>query len=236
MAISTVIHTNQHSIDRVLAAGLPVILIFWQRSQPVPPALDSALDRMAEQFSGKALLAKIDADAEPGLVQRFPVTTLPGVICVKAGQVETTLGGSIGEQELRSWLSYLTGSGPRPIAAHAQSKARPEASHPVVVTDANFQQVVAGALPLLVDFWAPWCGPCRAVAPAIEQLAQEFQGRATVGKMNVDENPRTPQRFGIQGIPTLLLFKDGQVVQRLVGAQPLQVMQRALEGVVTGKE
>ncbi len=86
------------------------------------------------------------------------------------------------------------------------------------VTDANFESLVTKAsTPVLVDFWAEWCGPCRRLTPTVEALAKEFSGKVTVGKMNVDENPVIPGRFSIRGIPTLLLFKQGQVVESVVG-------------------
>ena len=83
-------------------------------------------------------------------------------------------------------------------------------------------------LPVLVDFWAEWCGPCRMIAPSLEQLAQEFAGRAVVAKLNIDQNPRTPQRFGIMSIPTLYIFKNGRVIDQIVGAQPLPALRQWL--------
>jgi thioredoxin 1 len=88
--------------------------------------------------------------------------------------------------------------------------------------------MVDGDLPVLVDFWAEWCGPCRMIAPSLEQLAQEFTGRAVVAKLNIDQNPRTPQKFGIMSIPTLYIFKNGRVVDKIVGAQPLPALRQWL--------
>ena len=89
-----------------------------------------------------------------------------------------------------------------------------------IITDANFAEIINTDQPVLVDFWATWCGPCRALAPVVDELAHEFAGKAVVGKCNVDDCDDLPMNFGIRSIPTLLFFKNGQVVDRIVGAAP----------------
>jgi thioredoxin len=95
----------------------------------------------------------------------------------------------------------------------------------VAVTEQSFDnEVVKSSIPVLVDFWAAWCGPCRAVAPTVEELATEYTGKLKVVKVDVDENPEVSGRYGVQSIPTLLVFKGGEVVERMVGAYPKAVL------------
>jgi thioredoxin 2 len=105
---------------------------------------------------------------------------------------------------------------------------------PVTVSDATFAaEVERSPLPVLVDMWAPWCGPCRTVGPIVDQIAAELAGRLKVAKMNVDDNPATSSRFGVRSIPTLLVFKDGREVDRIVGAQPKAAIVSRLERQVS---
>ncbi len=107
------------------------------------------------------------------------------------------------------------------------------AKNVVNVTDQEFEQVVlASETPVLVDFWAPWCGPCRAVAPILEDIAQEYAGKVTVAKVNTDEEQRYAEQFGISSIPTLIIFKGGQEVDRIVGAGPKSVYTKRLSAVL----
>lgn len=99
----------------------------------------------------------------------------------------------------------------------------------VVFTDQNFESEVLGSgQPVLVDFWAPWCGPCRMLGPVIEELADEFEGQVRVGKLNVDENPEMAQQFGVRAIPTMLFFEGGRVVDQIVGAMPKAALRAKL--------
>ncbi len=103
-----------------------------------------------------------------------------------------------------------------------------------VFTDGNFKTEVLGAKePVLVDFWAEWCGPCRMVGPIVEKLAQDYSGRLKVGKINVDENSETPAQYGVQGIPTIIFFKGGEEKKRIVGYQPEEKLKTAVDCVLT---
>jgi len=106
-------------------------------------------------------------------------------------------------------------------------------SKPVEVNDSNFDQMVLQSkTPVLVDFWAAWCGPCRMVAPVVEELAGEYQGKVNMVKLNVDENPKTASQYGIMSIPTLLIFKNGAPVSNIVGFRPKAELKRSLDAVL----
>jgi thioredoxin 1 len=102
--------------------------------------------------------------------------------------------------------------------------------HPVEFTDANFEQeVLKSDVPVLVDFWAVWCGPCKMIAPFVEELAGEYEGKAKVGKVDVDNNPDISVKYGIRSIPTLLIFRDGKIVDQIIGAVPKQALAQKLD-------
>ncbi len=106
-------------------------------------------------------------------------------------------------------------------------------AHPVEITDATFEEeVVKSDTPVVVDFWAEWCGPCKMIAPIVEELAGEYEGKVKFTKMDVDSNPQTPMQFGIRGIPTLLIFNSGKAVDQVVGAVPKSMLKKRVDEVL----
>lgn len=97
------------------------------------------------------------------------------------------------------------------------------------IGDADFDNVLNGGKPVFVDFWAPWCGPCRIVGPIVEDLAPSYDGKAVIAKLNVDDNPMVAQRYGVTSIPTMMMFKDGKLVDRMVGAAPKGALQQFID-------
>src|SRR5688572_27642874 len=120
-------------------------------------------------------------------------------------------------------------SGQEPVCGRCKDPLSSTAK-PLIVTDATFaEQVERSQLPVLLDLWAAWCGPCRTLAPTIDQLAQELAGRVRVAKLNIDENPMAAQRYGVRSIPTLLLLRGGREIDRIVGVQPRPEIMRRLQ-------
>jgi len=218
----TPLHTNDQSIDRVLHTGLPVALVVWRGT--LDGSLDETLRQIAKNDAGRLLVAKLDADANPQTAKRVS-GSLPALITFRDGQ-EVARAGGITSATIREHVDFLLGRGPRPQERPAASQpAQGAAAHAparlIAVSDASFQQeVLESDLPVLVDLWAPWCGPCHMIAPVVEKLAGEYAGRLKVAKLNVDENPATANAYHVQGIPTLLIFRNGRVVDRIVGATP----------------
>ncbi|MDR2057630.1 MAG: thioredoxin [Dysgonamonadaceae bacterium] len=101
-----------------------------------------------------------------------------------------------------------------------------------VITDANFNELVKGDKPVVVDFWAEWCGPCRMISPFVEELAKEYEGKVFIGKMNVDENEEIPAEFGIRNIPSILFFKEGKLVDKVIGAASKDALEEKIKALL----
>jgi thioredoxin 1 len=231
----TPIVSNDQSFDRVLKAGLPVAALFWNGSK-LDSGIENELNLIARAEAGKLLVVKIKTADNPDLTRRYDLRGGVTLITLRESK-ELTRVENPTPGVLREHVNYLLGRGPQPAAPAAEPRPSYDtgsrsstppagssyaaAAKPVTTTDASFaRDVMQSPIPVVVDFWAPWCGSCRMVAPVLEKMAAEYGGRLRIVKLNVDENPQTGMQYQVQGIPTMLFVKNGQVVNRVVGALP----------------
>jgi len=147
------------------------------------------------------------------------------IICPACGTTNR-----VPREKLEQGLKAVCGRCKAPLPVASTTGQGTCSMQPLTITDANFSaEVESSSVPVLLDMWAPWCGPCRMVAPVIDQLATEMDGRVRVAKLNIDENPITSERFAIRSIPALLVLEGGREVDRIVGVQPKQEIVRRLE-------
>jgi len=246
----TPIKTNDQSINRVLAAGFPVALVFLRGT--ATDSLGQSMDRLAHMYAGRLLVVQMQIGDNPESTRRFEVNHPPSLVTLQDGKVRSR-AESIYDSDLEAHVAYLLGEGPEPAPKSAnggingkkkspgKTTHSPEfknsgpspAGNPINVSDANFnQQVLHSLLPVLVDFWAPWCGPCRMTEPILEKLASETVGRLVVAKLNVDENPQTAGSYAVRSIPTMMLMKNGKIIDQWVGALPEPVLRQRLAHVL----
>jgi thioredoxin 1 len=227
-------------------------------SGPTSAALDGTMKALAKQEAGKLLLVQMNVKDSPETARRYNIRSAPAVVGVKNGQVQSQ-AENIDSTELERHARYLLGSGPKPepkaqpqaaaagaagayaggtaggsYGAHTQQQPGTDGhgGQPVTVTDASFEQEVMGSsIPVVVDFWAPWCGPCRMVAPVLDKLAREWNGRVKIAKVNVDENPNIAARYRITGIPTMMVVRSGQIIDQWAGALPEPALRQRLSQV-----
>jgi thioredoxin 1 len=228
----TPINTNDQSVDRVLANPLPVMLIL-NGNGVLNSTINATLEDIARAERGKLLVAKINTSDNPATAQRFAAQNGTALVTWNSGSQQARLDNPTPDQ-VRAAADHLLGRGPKPIQpTPAENGKRAETridGHPITVNESNFeQQVLQSNQPVLVDFWAEWCGPCRMIAPTLDKLAQEYAGKLRIAKLNIDENPHLAQKYRAHSIPLLVLFKDGRPVNQLVGAHPEPNIRRIVD-------
>lgn len=222
----TVLASSDLSLDRVLNAGLPVAIVFYEKE--LPSELRQSMDDLARQVAGKALIITLARNDAPQAISRFSVRQFPTLVTVRDGKIVLSQE-NVRPGDLKPQIAYLLGEGPRPAPpTTTPSAAAPKQTAgqgPLTVNEAAWdREVLKANRPVLVDFWAPWCAPCHMVAPTVDALAREQTQALKVVKVNVDENPGLASRYRAMSIPTMIVIKGGQEVDRWVGALPDQAI------------
>ncbi len=216
-AFDTVLSSSDLSLDRALQAGLPVAMVFYDHD--LPGDVRQAMDDLARRHAGKVLIIMLARSDAPQAMSRFGIRSLPALVTARDGKLVTRQDGAT-PADLHSHITHVLGDGPLPSPRTAALRPEPVKA-PVSVGQANFEwEVLQADRPVLVDFWAPWCAPCRMVAPTVEALAREHADALKVAKVNVDENPGLAARYGAMSIPTMIVMVGGREVDRWVGALP----------------
>jgi thioredoxin 1 len=227
----TPITTNELNLQKVLKQPLPVaVYLFRGREQ----ANEEALSKLAKENVGKLLIARVDVNDSPGVLAQHGSPVLPALVTITGGSVKSK-AEMARPADLRAHIDYLLGRGamPQTRPQAASSGGTNGGGKPIKVTDATFQkEVMQSDLPVFVDFWADWCGPCHMIAPTVDQMASEFAGKVKVVKLNTDENPRTAGQYNIRGIPTFITFKNGKLIRQQSGANP-QLVREMVQQVIS---
>ncbi|MDX1995027.1 MAG: thioredoxin [bacterium] len=233
------ITTDETNLKKVLGQKLPTLLLLFDSRQKNEP-LEDALRREAKKNAGKLLTVRVDVSQNAKVHAEYNNLPTPAIVTITPAGFGTKVKSQAGNArtaDLRAHIDHLLNDAPlakaplpeaKPTAKAASAPAG-KAAH---VNDATFKQtVLKSSQPVLVDFWAAWCGPCQVIAPYIDKAAGDYAGKVKVVKLNVDESQITAQQYNVRSIPTFILFKDGQPVQRFSGASPTQIQQMLQEAV-----
>lgn len=233
-ADTPLIAATSAELNEMLETELPVMLLVWN-GESLRSDLRLELDKVAKEQAGRVLVVKADTSRAPDLSQRF-----------ESGSNNLLVGwhnGEILSRRAKPWGTDVTLLAELLVArapalspeAEAEVKKAIVETKPVKVTDASFKEDVIDysmGTPIVVDFWAEWCGPCRQVAPILDKLAAEFAGQVRVAKVNVDENPGVSQAFRIMSIPTMMFVKSGKIVGQQAGALPEHILRDAFKQLI----
>jgi thioredoxin 1 len=219
---------NDDNFDQlVLEADQPVLVDFYADWCGPCKQFAPTVDQLAADFEGRAIVAKLDVDAAKETARKYRVLSIPTVIIFKDGrEVERFVGGESRERLTEALEDAIQGAGD-------DDGSGGQPAEPPHVSDADFEtKVLKSDQPVLVDFYADWCAPCRTLAPTIARLADEYEGKARVVKLNIDDSPETMLAYGVESVPTLIVFKGGEEFMRFVELTDRKELAKALDAAM----
>jgi len=245
-----VIQTSGRDLDRALAVRYPVVLVFDDPDSSSGRSLELLLEELGREYADRIRVIRVTEQAlDERTALRYGVFWLPTLLFRRHGVEVARVVGQLSAEDLRAHVEFLLGNRSRPprsegpsvhlqksrmAARFATSAPDGDAGAPLDANDASFGDVVLqSAQPVLVDFWAGWCRPCRAIAPEIDELAHTYAGRLRVVKVDTDAAPGSASRYRILSIPTLMLFRDGRPVYRATGAVPKESLRQAIDAALS---
>ncbi|MEO1286764.1 MAG: thioredoxin, partial [Chloroflexota bacterium] len=204
---------DDNNLKKVIQQNKPSLLILYNGVLDKP--LEDAINKEAKKNAGDLLVVRVDTSQNPDTLVRYGEPPLPALITFTDDAKVKSDAEQIRPKDVRDHVKHLLKDKPLPTRTNKNGAV----GHPIIVTDNSFcKEVLKSDVPVLVDFWATWCGPCHQIAPHIEQIAKEYGGKIKVAKMDVDRNRVMPGRYNIQSIPTMIIFEAGQPAARIVGA------------------
>ncbi len=213
------IGTDSNFEELVLKSDRLVLVDFWAEWCQPCLYLSPIIEKIAEEYKDEIKVVKMNVDYTFIIPQKYGISSIPTILFFKNGEVVDKIIGAVPKELIVSKIKkHLKGGG--------------EMGEHLEVTDTEFEEKVLKAdKPVLVDFWAEWCMPCLMIAPYVEEIADKYKDKIYVYKLNVDDNPAVPQKYGIISIPTLLFFKNGEVVDKIIGAVPKNIIEEKVNSI-----
>lgn len=223
--------SNRADLDKALQIDRP-ILLYLSNGDTVRADVKTELEKVARENAGRIQVVKVEADKTPDIAERFEMGKYPLLIGWARGQVVGRRNRPWGT-DIQGMIDVLQDYAPAAPVAATKPVIEKVDNKPVKVTDKTFEkEVMNSKVPVLVDFWADWCGPCKQIAPTLEKLAGEFAGKIRIAKVDVDANPGLQQAFHVQSIPTLMFVKNGKIVGQQAGALPEHTLRSAIQQLI----
>lgn len=224
----TPITTDDNNLKKVLGQKQPAVLVLMDGQKKDAP-LEETMQREAKKHAGELLVVKVDARANPDTLAQYGNLSIPALVTLTPamfGHKIKSKAENIRAADLRAHIEHLLTDKPLPEPKPTAQSQTPKGKGIMTVTDATFKRDVLNSnVPVLVDFWATWCGPCHMIAPHVEKIAQQYGGKMKVAKLDVDANRATTIAYGVQAMPTFILFVNGKPAQRFSGANPSAIEQ-----------